>query len=139
MRKQNFSNKKIAKAPKMAKAKKGMNRGLAIALLVIMGFLPKVFLTGCPSPSGGNGKPQPRPRTNLEFATDWINEDGTALHPLAGRVTLLGNEVATNNFLGLSEDNPDVTLEELALLIGRYHLLTDLIPPFLESERGYVR
>ena len=66
MRKQNFSNKKATKAPKFAKAKKGINKKqkLLIALMVLMGFLPKIFLTGCPSPTGPT---PPRPAIDKDI------------------------------------------------------------------------
>ena len=114
---------------------KFLKRNLSVVFLVAIGFFAMAVLAGCPNPTD----PTPRPRTNLEFVTDWINEGGTALHPTAGRVNISTGSLSATAFKDLVSDNPDVTLEELALLIAKYRLLTDLIPPFIESERGYTR
>ena len=111
---------------------------MSIALLVLIGLVPKFVLTKCTQPTGTRTEPPP-PQTNLEFVSQWIENGGTVANAVTGNpVRVLDTlESTQNSFRNIAAANPDVTLEELQILIANHFStpLTNFVPPFLEASR----
>ena len=116
---------------------KKFNRAMSIALLVLIGLVPKFVLTKCTQPTGTRPAPPP-PQTNLEFVNQWLENGGTVTNSVTGQTAQVSSfPIMTSRFRSLATENPELTLEELEVLIANHFIppATNFVPPFLEANR----